>query len=459
MILNNIGENNMRVVNSSNEFFDTLDGIGNGAFVTIGYVTAADLDVPVVKRKNPDTNRMKGYNDYSVFQGEGEKEISALVKLTSYNFNYRNRRTVHDEYHNRIKPAVKAIKQEFGIEDSGRKGGYKTAVNFGANGQDVYSGDNAALFGNTYSPQNMYKPINIKSSIFAVDTNGSIVKELTPENIMPYLKKKNEEISGVSALRKMGADEERIKEYIQRMNDLKFKYRNFEANSILYIVATVDGDKTIYVNDNLKRSVEGIDINPKSFTEIVKQRYFKDLNENKGINNNNMRLTESDLKYIITESVRRIVNEAMEQNEIDMICEKILSMGGIEVNGEMLSPEEMELVKNGAGFCKWYITIGDRTFTSPNRYNFEDDMYDEDETMENGPSPEEMAADDCEKILTQINFYELGKNHNPWDEENLYVDEYAGDVSVYATVEAFFNYNGEIESDTCMVNNGDFWND
>ena len=49
----------MRRVASSSEFFDILDKIGNGKFVTIGYVTGANLDVPTLSRRNPAANRMK----------------------------------------------------------------------------------------------------------------------------------------------------------------------------------------------------------------------------------------------------------------------------------------------------------------------------------------------------------------------------------------------------------------
>ena len=88
----------MRVLKSSNEFFELMDQIGNGKFVTIGYVTGANLDVPKVKRKNPATNRMKGYPDYSVFSAEGENEIGALVKISSYNIRYLKRKTVGKKY-------------------------------------------------------------------------------------------------------------------------------------------------------------------------------------------------------------------------------------------------------------------------------------------------------------------------------------------------------------------------
>ena len=298
----------MRKIKSSNEFFDLLDTIKGGSFVTIGYVTSANVEVPIVKKKNPLTNRMKGYNDYSQFNRESSDDnIGALVKITSYNFNYRNRKSVHDEYHNRIKPETNKIRREFGLEDMARKG-YKEVMNFGSNGQEVYNGNNENLFGNSYSPQNISSSARIKSKIYAVNTDGHIVRSLDSSEVKFKAKK---EPSGVSALRKMGVEEDRIKQYIQKLNDLNFNYKNFESNSILYIIATVNGEKVIYINENLKRTVEDIDINPNDFIEIAKENYFNDLKEMKQIMKNKqiIRLTEGDLRNIIKESVKKILKE------------------------------------------------------------------------------------------------------------------------------------------------------
>ena len=69
-----------RRVETPDKIFDVLDQIKKGDWITIGYVTGADLNVPKVKRKNPLTNRMKGYDDYSVF-GNENGEIAGLVKI------------------------------------------------------------------------------------------------------------------------------------------------------------------------------------------------------------------------------------------------------------------------------------------------------------------------------------------------------------------------------------------
>ena len=290
----------MRVIKTSEEYFDILDQIKGGAIITIGYVTGANLDVPKIKKKNPATNRMKGYDDYSMFQNEGENEIGALVKITSYNFNYRNRSSVHNQYHHEYKPAVNNIRQEFGMEPMKDRGGYKDVMDFGANGQEVYAGKNEKLFGNSYNPQNMFKPLHISSTTYAVNGEGHIIKALSNEQILPYLKKK--EIDGVPVLKKMGADEERIKQFIEKINNLKFSYKNFESHSILYIVGTINGEKMIYLNDKLQRCVNDIDINPQDFLEIAKERYQKDLAQIQEaiINQQNMLKESDEYKNMIT---------------------------------------------------------------------------------------------------------------------------------------------------------------
>ena len=57
-----------------------------GCFATIGYVTGANLAIPQVKRKNPETGRMKGYDDYETFgkQLGYNGEVGGVIKLTSY---------------------------------------------------------------------------------------------------------------------------------------------------------------------------------------------------------------------------------------------------------------------------------------------------------------------------------------------------------------------------------------
>ena len=302
----------MRRVASSNEFFDILDKIGNGKFVTIGYVTGANLDVPKVSRKNPLTNRMKQYPDYTVF-GNEQGEIGALVKITSYNMRYLNRTTVGQKY-GEYKDSANGIRGNFGLDPIGSKQGYKQGTNWNPNGPEIYNGNNVELQDHSYNPQNIYG-VKPRGVVYAVNNEGHIIKELKPEQVKPYLKAKRE-MDGVAALRKMGTEEERIQDYINQMNNLKFKYINFESNSILWIAATINGEKIVYINDNLSRAVDEINISPEDFRAIARERYQIDLtnlqemvdrmnNKNKTI----FRLTESELRGFIGESVKKILSE------------------------------------------------------------------------------------------------------------------------------------------------------
>lgn len=299
----------MRQVKTSNEFFDILDKIGNGKFVTIGYVTGANLNVPTIKRRNPETNRMKGYPDYSVFMDEGDNEIGALVKISSYNMRYLNRATVGKKY-GAYKDAANTIRGEYGLDPIADKESYKQGTSWSENGPEVYKGQNDALASHSYNPQNVFG-VKPKGVVYAIDKEGHIMKAIPEDKIKDYLGKKRE-VSGVAALRKMGMEEEKIKEFVKKMNELKFRYINFESNSILWIAATINGEKIVYINDNLQRAVDGINIRPEDFRAIARERYKIDLanlTENKGMTKNIIRLTESDLRGIIENSVRKCLNE------------------------------------------------------------------------------------------------------------------------------------------------------
>lgn len=303
-----------RIIKSSNDFFDILDGLKNNDFVTIGYVTGANLDVPKIKNKNPATNRMKSYPDYTTFKKEGyDNEIGALVKITTYNFRYYNRKTVGQKY-GEYKNSVNQIRSEFGIDPVQDRESYKSATGWSDKAPEVYAGKREDLASHSYNPQNMYGA-NTNSVVYAVDTEGHIVRELDLEEVKPYLKAKREP-DGVAALRKMGADEERIKQFIDRIKELKFSYKNFESNSILWMCATVNGEKIIYINDNMNRVVDEINIRPEDFRKIARERYQLSLDmftENR--KRNVVRLTESQLKQIITESVKRVLKESVNEFE------------------------------------------------------------------------------------------------------------------------------------------------
>jgi hypothetical protein len=311
-----------RRVETPNAIFDILDQIKKGDWVTIGYVTSADLNVPKVQRRNPLTNRMKGYDDYSVF-GNDNGEIGGLVKISAWNFRYYNRRDVLDRYYGQYKPSANAIRADYGLDPIGDSEGYTQTINYGNGGVGAYGGSNAALQGHVYAPQNV---ANVKptSVIYPIGKDGKILNfsGLSKEQIIPYLKAARE-VDGVAKLRKMEIEDAKIKEYIQRIKDLKFSYKNFEQNSILWVAATVGGEALVYLNPKMTRIVNDITIDTNDFLQIALKRYKKELDdivkrseEERSTNEmpvesrkRQLKLTESELKQVVKEAAMKIITE------------------------------------------------------------------------------------------------------------------------------------------------------
>lgn len=311
-----------RRVETPERIFDILDQIKKGDWITIGYVTSADLNVPKVQRRNPLTNRMKGYDDYSVF-GNENGEIAGLVKISAWNFRYYNRHDVSSRYYNEYKPSVNAIRGDYGLDPVADKEGYTQTMNYGKGGVSVYGGGNEALQGHSYAPQNVAN-VKPRSTVYPIGQDGKILNfnGLSQEQIIPYLKAARE-VDGVSKLRKMEVEDEKIQEYIKRIKDLNFSYKNFEQNSILWVAATVNGEALVYLNPNMTRVVNDITINTGDFLKIAANRYGKELDDiiRKSEQDRNMsqpmpesrkrylRLTESDLRQVVREAATKILTE------------------------------------------------------------------------------------------------------------------------------------------------------
>lgn len=296
-----------RRIATANEFFDILSSMKGGCFATIGYVTGANLTIPQVKKKNPETGRMKGYDDYETFGKElgHDGEVGGVIKLTSYTLNWSTPESIGKAY-KKYKADANNIRSEFGLEPMQDRESYKSTQEYGDNGISTYSGNNDDLKLHSYTAQNVHNA-RTKGIYYLISTEGKVIRELDKSELLSYFKKKSE-MSGVSALRKMGATEERIQEFIDKMNGLKMSYKNFEASSILYMVATVNGEKIVYINENLTQSVRGINIIPAEFTKIAKERYNIDY---------------ATLQEAIEEHAIEILKESKESKNIISLMERM----------------------------------------------------------------------------------------------------------------------------------------
>ncbi len=305
------GITGVRVLKTPDEFIDLMTNMpGNNKFVSIGYISGANLNMPKYKKINPKTNRPNSFDDYDEFgrQLGYENGVGGVIKFTRYLLNFNTAKEMGVAY-GKYKDAANNIRKEYGLEDIKDKGGYTEKIEYGPNGLPIYSGNNPEKQGHMYTPQNIFSAVNQNdsnplkrrvSSYFIVGKDGNIIKECSKQEAndiftrfgknssSPYSPEVNSLLksiggsdSGLTALRKADADEETMKNYLSRIKELKFIYKTFEYSSVVYMVGTVEGEKFVYINESLTRkpSSVGVDVNPQTFVDMAKKKYEKTLNE------------------------------------------------------------------------------------------------------------------------------------------------------------------------------------
>ena len=286
-----------QLVQSSKEMFDFLDSIvkfdrndpnralnNKHAFISMGYVSDVKLNT-TVKRKNPLTNRQKTYNDYSVI---GDN-IAGLVCVTYYNYNYCHRSYVKYDYGHRFVGQRNALRTKFGIPLPKPKPGYDEAGKPNGEPTEMQPKNQPLVdqFGDDYNPQNLCSIINKEVLFYPIDTNGNVLRD---ENGSPRCIKKDEikdflaeedPVDGVAALRRLGAEQSVIDQYAKEFKDLKMVYKNFRADSILSIRGKDEntGELKIFINPNISRLVDDIQVNPRDMYEIACDRYKKPIDK------------------------------------------------------------------------------------------------------------------------------------------------------------------------------------
>lgn len=254
-----------RYIGQPSEYYDIIKGIPEGKFMTFGYVDAANVEIPKVQRKNPETNHMKNYPDYETM-GKNlgiEDKFYGIIKLCVYNFPWESAEK-NDRNYKGYKELRNSLFDKYGIQR--KKSPYKTdRINFGEKGGIAsYAGNNDALLGNTYENFNMYNIEPISTNYYLVLDNG-FLKEISEDKLT---KLPDNGDSTVDRLLAAGASEEEVAA-LRTM-----RYKRFLHSKILFLTATSDGIPTIFLNKKLSNDINGItnvDIN--SLIELVKKRY------------------------------------------------------------------------------------------------------------------------------------------------------------------------------------------
>ena len=385
----------LRKIYDINEFIDIMSSIQKG-FATVCYLSSAKVkktlrgsDVEAFGN-DLDANRTEGdeeyYNTLKQYQGGSIKKFpyNGVVKMSRIEFNWQNEKKYGENF-GKYADARDALITKYGGEPV-RKQGTDTRLDYGTGGVSVGSTDNTQ--GRLYSHQNGATVNYLDEYYFLADTNGQLKGGISKEAIKNIVAKSGD-ADGVAALKRVNASDETIKSYLEELKALKFRVLKLMYDSILFVVATVDDEKIFFWNSKLANQVGSgsyvVAIDPVSFKEKAKELYRKSyeeiennynelMQENRNIKSNKIKLAENDIKYLVTESVKRILKE----NEF---AKEYLANDSEYYDG-----------------YKWSVFLGKKLIkTSDKIFNDIDE-----------------AADDCDIFLKEFNWKEKAEKWNTY---------------------------------------------
>lgn len=371
----------MRKIKDINELIDIMSSIKGGTFATVCYLSSANVKKTLrgvdtdAFGNDLDTNRTEGDDEYydtlKQYQGGSIKKFpyNGIVKMSKIQFHWQTEEKYKENF-GKYADARDALIKKYGGEPN-RREGYDTTQQYGNGGVSVGSTDNTQ--GRMYSHQNGATIQSRTTEYFLVDNTGDLKGGISINAVQNILSKSGD-ADGVSALKKVNATDEQIASYLEELKSLKFKVLKLIYDNIIFIVASVDGEKILFFNSNLANKIGSgsyaVDINPQSFMDKAKELYSKTFSElqesvkkyNKLIKENKMkkqlvRLTESELNKIIKESVRNILKE----NQYDFETQ---TWSMLEQVKECLGADDLcnRLISRLVGQIDWkgaYLTLQD----------------------------------------------------------------------------------------------------
>ena len=284
---------------------DILSEIKGGTFVTVGYLCSANIGKTLTGKnidvekfgQDLDANRTDGddeiYSTLKAYQQRGADRknkfpYGGIVKFTKYLFHFQNEE-LYGKNFGKYADARDKLLARFGASINKRDQKHDEKQPFGKGSVSVGATDNT--IGKLYTHQNAATIQNYKTEYFVVDNEGELLGGISGNAIKSLLSRR--EPDGVSALRAVNATDEQIKEYIEELKKLKFSVLKLMYDSILFIVAAVNGEKIYFVNTNLQNKVGSgsyaVPINPESFEQKANEMFKRSYNEiNECVNKYNL---------------------------------------------------------------------------------------------------------------------------------------------------------------------------
>lgn len=319
----------MRRIADINEMIDIISSIKGGVFVTLCYISAAKVGKTLASKnidikkfgQDLDRNRIAGdekvYKKLKDYQSRGASRANTfpfggIVKMTRYQFNWQSENNYRANY-NKYATARDKLLAKYGATITHRDS-HDVKQEFGKGGVSV--GNSQNTLGRLYTHQNGATARNVQSEYYVVDANGKLVGGIS-YNAIQQLVTKSENINGVSALRKIGASEQQIKQYIADLKKLKFQVLKLMYDRILFLVASVNGEQIYFINTNLASSIESgsyqVKINPKSFINKARELFKASKKEITEALTHSQYISGKQLNEAIQEAVRKIKYKSLKR--------------------------------------------------------------------------------------------------------------------------------------------------
>lgn len=253
-----------RKLKTAEEMFDLLSEIDGSKFVTFCYIK--EYPIRKTKRKgsyNPDALKQSlstyqsngddyAYNQLSKFHSDDSmKSIPfGILQIIEYNMQWTTVEKYNQGYA-RYSQAKDEIDAKYGLKAREERGGYIGQQSFGKNGLGV--GKTDPTRGKVFVPQNTFSSKILSNTLYAIDENGRNMGTVSP-NLVGSLKN-NSSSTDEDKLRQLGKTEEEIAQFTAEVKALKYSPRSFRADRVLYIVATINGEKVFFINDFLAKAI------------------------------------------------------------------------------------------------------------------------------------------------------------------------------------------------------------
>ena len=347
-----------RKIARAEELFDTLNDIeGEGEYTTLCYLMGVSINNDYMeKRKNPLTNRMKNYPNFERIASEtNTMGLSGFILLARYRLHWKSKKGMDKSYWDEYVPNANKIRTSFGLDPIKKQ--EKVSHTTMQYGSGVVVGNTDNTQGRVYSMQNG-ATAEKDYHYYGVTSDGEIIREFSKDEIKKYLKFQAREVDGMSALKKLTQDQAILDDYTAQMKALKFAYKKFEGDHILYAVGTSKmGGQFYFINDNLIDNVSDVYVKPYRLRELARQKCKEDygiiaesVKKYKNIikeSMNRIRLTEAQLHRVIKESVMRILSEggmygdklSDKEREDKEREERIAAAAKEYCNGEVVRPQ------------------------------------------------------------------------------------------------------------------------